>query len=593
MSISTVRWFKELAINKQLCEEVEYYDKLVKLVDIFKDKLNATQWFVPVAFTPHDFNHHVRNVLTNASKILEEHLDAFQIDELFCLQCACVLHDLSMAYSPYKRPVHGYDASSIISSTYNLNVPNDKIAEITDQLSVIEANEGMPASQDILRSVCKMKEVLSATIKSIIPEDTLREGVAWIVLGHCDVKAAHKRINTLEKDIFRDHNVFCRDTGELMRLRELSAVLRWADELDCSVRRIDGEETPYNEDCIPYWDKLKLVKNVSIKSVYTEITINSEILDKEKKYVFKLINEVCEKLNRELEVVNQCLNDGKKSLYLASINYKWLSERALTEYNTYIKDSAIRVKSDAKMLDEISSQFDVHDLVSRIQTYIHDRHLLVEGHFLLHYNEEGVGNVSIRNYLDCGRILGDAGLMRLIVTAFTNYMFTGDFEKAPDEIVDKYVLIGIANTGAQIAASIATISGLSFSYIVPVGRITDYTTWERDTSKWSELLNGKEIVIIQGVNHTGVSLINAVKNINEMIAVKKVNSRITKVVGLINREQVAEVTSSVVDELKRSQIEAVFLINGYPVEKCSMSKSEQCIYSKRCLIGRGNKDESN
>ena len=109
-------WFYNLPINQKIREYGSNntdYDALDRFAETMSKKLDARGWYSPVAYTPHDFTHHVRNVLGNASKLLANNLDKFSLEELYALQCACILHDIDMVYNPYQREIHGYNAASI------------------------------------------------------------------------------------------------------------------------------------------------------------------------------------------------------------------------------------------------------------------------------------------------------------------------------------------------------------------------------------------------------------------------------------------------------------------------------------------------
>ena len=99
--------FKDLEVNKKIIEwdgiKKNAFDALDKFTDLIKGKLDMQNWYAPIAYTPHDYTHHVIHVLQYGSKILKPALDQFTMDDLLVFQYACLLHDIDMMYNPKAR----------------------------------------------------------------------------------------------------------------------------------------------------------------------------------------------------------------------------------------------------------------------------------------------------------------------------------------------------------------------------------------------------------------------------------------------------------------------------------------------------------
>ena len=110
--------FFELEINQGIRgnedQETPKFNQLDLFTEVMKKKLNERGWYTKVAYTPHDFDRHIMNVITYASKLLAEWLHYFSIDELLAIQYACILHDIDMVYNPYQREIHGENAALIL-----------------------------------------------------------------------------------------------------------------------------------------------------------------------------------------------------------------------------------------------------------------------------------------------------------------------------------------------------------------------------------------------------------------------------------------------------------------------------------------------
>ena len=131
--------------------------------------------------------------------------------------------------------------------------------------------------------------------------------------------------------------------------------------------------------------------------------------------------------------------------------------------------------------------------------------------------------------------------------------------------------MGIANSGALIAAHMAAMSGLPFASLVPENKSVQYTQQEKDLKYIKQAHPSKKVVLVIGVNYTGKAISDACNKFDNVECV----------VGLINRDMRGPETGTI-QLLQEKNLNHHFLIHGYPIEKCQYSADEQCLYGKIC-----------
>ncbi len=582
MSSRLGKWFEDLAINRKICDyegtNPKQFDKLDQFAEIMKKGLDEHSWYLPVAYTPHDFSHHCKNVLTNASAILKGNLDKFSIDELLALQYACILHDIDMAYNPYQREIHSFNGARILAPYESIGIKEEIQKDFDSHYQILhDINRvGDIPHEDIYETLQSVLETVSTSVNYILNSQKLSRAVSRIILGHSDIKIDKlHRINTLDRVYYSDLDLPHGPNQNQMKLRILAAVLRVADELDCSQQRIEGITRPsMPSESKKHWDKLELISSVTITSVI-KLSVDKYCHDLRTKpsYAYEMLFEIEKKVNQELKTMQKCLEEEDFPILFskAVIDFREDSSHS-ADYEKY-KQEVIQRECAKKEASE--RKYDVERLIIQINQTIEDKGLLREVHRRL-------SGKSMRNHLDCNDLLTRHQILDGVSQVFLNAMLSesGDFAEAPLQIPEnEYAIVGVANSGAVIAAHMSLLSGIPAVYYVPAYKKSKYSSHETNLESYIEILNNRKVVLVIGVNHTGSAIQDAQAFVKKLIDQNKIQSNVCCVLGIINREQ----DGHTVKRLKEEEIKVGFLITDYPIEWCFFDENKlTCPYGKKC-----------
>lgn len=336
-------WFSDLAVNKEIQARDGLSGKQMTELDAFTERmqklLDKQIWYSPVAYTPHDFSHHVKTVLQYVSAILKDQLAFFSIDDLLVLQYGTILHDMAMIYNPGDRAVHSKAAYSILDVYADEKVRASVRMALDGINSDIEdmADIGSPAT-DAEQELCShIYSTLQVLMKHYIPDDGYRRCIGQVILGHSDIKLKNSQISTLRKEFFEEQELgFISDKP--VKARILSAVLRLADELDCSYRRkADINDANIPEESKKYWDRLNLIRNVRISppQIILEVDCNYIKHHDDRQQCFYWLQEIHEKIEEERKTVISCFEDEHFSLNLSQIRVQFRDKHIEEHYQEY------------------------------------------------------------------------------------------------------------------------------------------------------------------------------------------------------------------------------------------------------------------
>ena len=583
MDSSSGEWFNELEVNESIWQKSsvnkDEFIQLDRFVGLMRTKLNNHGWYAPVAYTPHDFDHHIVNVLTNASKLLVGEFNNYSIQELLALQYACVLHDIDMVYNPLQREKHSLNGAQIISSFIEKNDELAKIADdISNQIIDLTSAKGIQASSSN-DTINNIHTFLKNSIGFLIPDRNMQEAISLIVLGHSDIKIQKdKSINTLDSNIYKKHIIPLGKKRQPMKLRVLAAIMRFADELDCSKQRVSDisrERNQIPKEAEDYWDKLELIDSVNIEGNTITLRVNESFIKKNKRRGFVLLKSIEDKIEKERVIVNKCFREESNKLYIHEIVLDWGGLQQDEYEKEYIE---FVLSENKKKIDlEEENEYDVSRLKKEIIQIIEDKELYRDVH-------RRISGKCIRTYLDCNGILTKHQILDRISQVFINAFITGDFSKAPDDIeADQFALVGVANSGVMIAAHMSYVSGISMLYYVPPYKENRFTTHEKKNLKTNlSMLDSKKVALVIGVNHTGSAVSAAYESINKLIEENQIKAEVCCLLGVVNRD-----VNQLPKKLLENGVKAYFLIeNRYPIEWCHYEKTPlQCPHSQKCKSG--------
>lgn len=193
-----------LAIIYNMKKVSEYYNKWRAIREYYKKILDGGPKKTEINYVTHNYETHCINIYENLEYIVHKTGPGeLTPSELLILNVAVILHDYTMIQNNARRKIHSKDAKD-----YILNMANS-----------MDNNPLHFISHDFLRYI------------------------AWVVYAHSDViDEDGEKIWTLKSiaDIFKKQ-----ETSLQIRYFYLGAMLRLADELDCTIKRIQIPVTNY------------------------------------------------------------------------------------------------------------------------------------------------------------------------------------------------------------------------------------------------------------------------------------------------------------------------------------------------------------
>ena len=548
----------------------DYFNCILDIAHFVECQQDAIEARHKKTYTPHNFSNHIINVIKNTNGIFtDETIKKFSVDELFCFILACIMHDIGMIYyADENRKIHSYIAADMICDIF---LPDGGNEAYKDIINSINANRPKLEKPELLEKLKTSIETILSNYK--ILDTTLRRQIGVMIFGHSDLKIPindKDRIDTLNRALYEDWGF-----ESFSNVHILAAYLRWADELDLSEERSNGfRRNEIEEDAEPFWDNLSLVTKVKITPTSITLQINSKNYNTDKQYSYGLLKSIIAKLNKERKVINDVFKQNdKEALKISQINDENIEPKTVREhYSTFIP-SSYTVPNDNGNNNNASSDnsalLDQEELRAAIEECINERHLCKEGHYCLHnVKENGIDNpYCIRNPIDCNGLLSRHDLLDDIALLLLAKIIP---ESDKDSNIYDYLLIGIANSGALIGAHMSGFSGIPFAPWVPDNKCVQYTPQEKDLEYIIKKHPDKKIALVIGVNYTGKAISDACSKFDNVKCV----------VGLINRDiQEGNKTSQII---QTKELNKFFIIEGYEIEECQFSKSDDCPYHKIC-----------
>lgn len=540
---------------------------IIDIAAYIENKYDGDVAYRAKAYTPHDFKHHILNVIKIAGDLLKRNLSDFSTEDLFCFLLACILHDIGMVfYADQNRFYHSFVAAKMVcEEILSLeSAPNQMYKEI---ICLANSNKPELDNPEVIDNFKKELQGLLNNYSTSIGNLQKRK-IAVMILGHSDLKfpTPKKTFDTLHNDLFSGWGFH-----PCSAVHILAAFLRWADELDLSSTRCQGiRREELLADSMPFWNKLKLVDSVSITPAKITLYINRPVYkaNQEESYIY--LKEIIEKLNKERITCRRVFEQYEKPQYqFPEITNESIDPTDIQSlFMQHASDSTSESSTDSIQNLPPNDQLDIPALVQAIKICIDERHLCKEGHYCIHTeNEMGKGNAfCIRNLLDCNGLLSRHDLFDDIAQALLSKI-----PKNAEGSLSDYILIGIANSGALLAAHMAAMSGLPFASWVPNNKCVQYTPQEKDLEYLKQEHPDKKSILVIGVNYTGKAISDAFDLIDN----------VEFVVGLINRD-IQRDNCLTAQLFKKKRLNHYFLIEDYPIEKCQYSPEESCPYYKIC-----------
>ena len=499
-----------------------------------------------IAFTPHDYSRHCRNIYRNISSLLGNNLSNGKIscEELFILNVATLLHDISMIFAPNKRTNH-----SVLSG-------------------------------EILNRFMKAE----ASVAGQVLSDWERRCIAHIMAAHSD-----PIVNGAKKHLFDEMPATENIPGnKSVRLRLLAGILRIADELDIGKNRIQGYNTwrwmDMPEASDKHWRRCELFRDPVFKShdktINLEPEVNEDISDSDIALIlhtehkaneeFTRLNTVCrfgEHLSDfNIDGVKLHINDA----YLAEMvnNFRNHPGKQFHDIFDSKKKDKTGVVVDDKPRHPFTRRLNLCAGISesngisncRIDCNVKNNNLIINHCRKTHCDLRVRDWISIKNILfDREQLLGILNSLAPVVHKdFSDCFF-----------------IGIGFKGLLIASALAYRTGRPFSYMIAKKYENNHGYPEVSI----EITSETKIVLITDTIITGTMVRECIDNLEARHGIKAENIKgILAVFGRSYKQQNGMPPFS----LEKYFDKTFVLSNSFDIELCE--KEESSCFFQDCKI---------
>lgn len=524
MSVSHEENFKIIKLMEKEGSPESYFDKWKSIRNQFRQTLNSGSYRQEAAFTPHDYDRHCVNIYNIINSILLSDADVpgedINIEHLFILNVAVILHDIYMAFDPEKRASHSQHARDFVI---------DKFQE-----------KGLPI------------------------DSTQAKCIGDVIYGHSDVKGVTQEYSIDKLPSKKDSLVGL--SSENINVKLLSSLLRLADELDENSRRIYGANPSdfgivRGDESWRHWRKCELLnfprKHPDDQRVI-QLVVNDEKLKSEGSYPtdHNILNDVRYKINKELKLLNDKVfsgMDGLKNWKFQSVEFKAspniLEELEKAEKKT--KDPLIEAPEGVRTLETIKAVDE--DFEKTLTGLVFERGFIKSGHYQVDFD----GNYCARDWIDTNALLENAKIRKQIVKKFFDRLGSNECN-----------LIGIGQNGILLASLLGVYSNNPFSYIIP----EKFKKFNVDTDNTVSLVASLPIVLITDVIVTGKTIKESIRELVENNGV--LEDRITHIYSVFVRTPIHAST-----RIEIPYAEKVFSLNSViGIEICLKPNCLPCIF---------------
>lgn len=501
---------------RELLDELGLYSQLNSdrksdfedLVGTIGKKLDKKGVFNPIAYTPHDFSNHCRDILVAIDELLDKNdkgvykaieSKCITKESLYILAASVVLHDISMLCNPIRREKHSEESALTVFEHF------DAAFKLYD---------------DYTNDQKQYKERFANNINVLLGEtvdDKYRLSIAEIISAHSDTKYKDgDKFRTLEALVETKSSQCPTDNNnKKINLRLLAALLRFADELDVTNARITGYDAKeyMNEDSLSHWRKLQLIDHIEYNEPNIDLVVINQLVlnDGDTRNDLELLIEVRDKIQEQLSYLNQ------QVFLLSELNWKYtkvnllLSDELKAELEDIEKQNEKRNNLPSMNLPPV---LDKGELDKKITQWIQENNLLESGHF------DFGRKYHARDWIDTHGLLRDKMHLEKIARYF--------YESIKND--EKAFLIGLGMSGLMIASYINMISSLPFTYAISRNRECFYDKIEKELI----IEENKNYYVICDAIVTGDTVIAAVDNINS----KYKNSKVKLTFCVLDREPI-------------------------------------------------------
>ncbi|MGA2617131.1 MAG: HD domain-containing protein [Thermoguttaceae bacterium] len=524
-----------------------YLPRYQQIRESIASQLQPTAYVHGDTFTSHGADHCAR-ILRHLNILLEgwePFFNDIKAEELFCLGVAVMLHDIVMTVQPQLRRTHSGDAKRIIREEFERT--RGSFAAIQIDAPVVDA-------------------------------------VADIVYAHSDLKDEAGNITERTLEAVRNAER-SGEGGSRLRTYVPAALLRFGDELDCTLQRIQDSQAliAAEHKDNPHWRKCALIREIMPPSgLRTDIEVNVNDLalqsSDDKANDMKLILEVREKLQKSLEEVNTVVFHRVGWWHFNTVKLTAESQRLMTSLEPHDPlGTPIQTVPEASPAHEVPTRAGAvaaaatqeavglisadPEMASKLNEWVVTKRMLKSGHFSMSPGRHATDWIDTSQLLEETRYLGQ--IVNSFIGILTQRGVTGN----------DAVLIGAGFPGLIIASQMSFVGGYGCSYIVPVhdgGREEKY-------SRLPEIPESKSIVLVTDVVAEGKTLGRVMQCLSDTYGVSpdRVRAILTVFVRRPTRIQVP-MENSIKDKL-------VPLNCDFPIQICDKAVGECMLYRNKLV----------
>jgi orotate phosphoribosyltransferase len=491
--------------------------------------------------------------------------DDIKQEELFCLCCATLLHDIVMTKSPRLRAGHSAEARRIIRQEF---------------------------------------ENAKGTFTAFNLPDSLVDCIADIVFAHSDVKDDRGNVVERSLEVVRDQ-VHSGETGRI-RTYLLAALLRLGDELDCTSERINGAQRLNVREQVaanPHWRTCALIREVAPPPPSrTDIVLKVNDLalteSDDKANDLALIRRQIAKLTASLNEVRETVFTPKSIEWWHYVRVTLAPESAelttrlesLDPLGTALTPEAL-VSGDREPPSNIATGKEPQEarnqreegerqteqtidvasadlgMSQKLNKWVRERNMLMDGHYNM------PGGRHARDWIDTSQLLEDRAYLGQIAKSFIAILEQRGL--GPREAV----VLGAGFPGLIIASQMSFISGYGCSYAIPL----DTGDREEEWRKLPHIPSEKRVVLVTDVIAEGRTIESVLNSLREKEGVLR--ERVTAVLTVFLRRPTK--LSGPLGDWAEGKL--VPLNTDFPIQLCDKRVAE-CVFYKEGLVDVINED---
>lgn len=525
-------------------------------------------------FTLHDFDHHCYNIYDNICFmiLLDDAWDKLKEYEIYLLDLAVLLHDIGMTKcTEVDRENHSGISADMIEKAYRNS--SDPLSEKKSQLGRNEIR----ALQRIVRAHSNMKEhpegeennglkdkKLTNTMPGKATERVIRARFLANILRMADeLDITNRRLGEVEIEQELEEK-----TKELRDIRQKLSTLKGNEKKEELQKRI--EQLERTEKSNEHWKRLYLFNRLyRDKAGIVYLCVNDELVEHRNDQGIPYsdsadeIYKVYQKIYKEFQLFKE---DVEKEVQLSSL----VGMKGL-DICTECKDLEEKLKKImARSKDDCSDRSTNEDILyptvlsevvqDKLSRFVEKRDLFQVGHFKLH------DNLCARDWITAEEVIETSSIFK-----DCEELFILDLKESLN-LEEKNVIVGIDFAGMLIASKLAFIFRIPFTYVIPSHKTSSssFREQEVDIQKYEKIILVTDVIV-------------TFKTIQDIIEYYEMGDRLYRIYAVFFRDTEEQKYLKNNQDLAKKTfvLNRKFNIELHENDKCPYKGGEQCKASNR------------